>query len=39
MPHAFAHMDPFLAPDDAATMQKIAESFGSFGTYANEATS
>ena len=39
MTKAFSHMDPFLSEADAATMQEIAESFGSFGTYANEATS
>jgi hypothetical protein len=32
-------MDPFLTPGEAQDMLRIAESFGSFGTYAEEATS
>ncbi|QFU77810.1 hypothetical protein EY643_07750 [Halioglobus maricola] len=32
-------MEPFLAADEAQAMLSIAESFGSFGTYADEATS
>ncbi|MEP4148295.1 MAG: hypothetical protein ABJL54_13845 [Halioglobus sp.] len=32
-------MDPFLQPEEAENMLRIAESFGSFGTYAEEATS
>ena len=35
----YLHIDPFLDQDDAASMVSIAESFGSFGTYADEATS
>lgn len=35
----YLHMDPFLSAIDADNMLRIAESFGSFGTYANEATS
>lgn len=35
----YLHMDPFLAPGEADNMLRIAESFGSFGTYAEEATS
>ncbi len=34
----FSHLKPFLSQDDAASMLRIAESFGSFGTYADEAT-
>ena len=33
----YNHLDPFLAEDDAATMLRLAENFGSFGPYANEA--
>ncbi|MFT4822241.1 MAG: hypothetical protein ACI9DH_001640 [Halioglobus sp.] len=36
---AYLHMDPFLSSSDADGMLRIAEAFGSFGTYANEATS
>jgi hypothetical protein len=32
-------MNPFLELTEAENMQRIAESFGSFGTYADEATS
>ena len=32
-------MDPFLSATDTDKMLSIAESFGSFGTYADEATS
>lgn len=39
MTNAYLHMDPFLAGDDADSMLRIAESFGSFGTYAEEASS
>jgi len=35
----YLHMDPFLDSTDAENMLRIAESFGSFGTYADEATS
>ena len=35
----YLHMDPFLSAADADNMLRIAESFGSFGTYANEASS
>ncbi len=35
----YLHMDPFLSAEDADNMTAIAQSFGSFGTYANEATS
>ena len=35
----YLHMNPFLSPGEAQTMQAIAQSFGSFGTYADEATS
>jgi len=37
--HTHLHLDPFLSKEDAQTMVSIAESFGSFGTYADEATS
>jgi hypothetical protein len=39
MNNQYLHMDPFLEPGEAENMQHIAESFGSFGTYADEATS
>ena len=39
MTEHYLHMDPFLSPGDAQDMVAIAQSFGSFGTYANEATS
>jgi hypothetical protein len=39
MTATFLHMDPFLSLDDADNMLRIAESFSSFGTYANEASS
>lgn len=39
MPGSFLHMDPFLSSEEANNMLRIAESFGSFGTYADEATS
>jgi hypothetical protein len=39
MASAYLHMDPFLHPSEADNMLHIAESFGSFGTYAEEATS
>ena len=31
----YNHLDPFLTEDDAATMLRLAENFGSFGPYAN----
>lgn len=34
----YNHMNPFLADDDAQTMLRLAENFGSFGTYADEAS-
>ncbi len=39
MPAAYTHLDPFLSPSDADNMLRIAEDFGCFGTYADEATS
>ncbi len=39
MPANYLHMNPFLSPADADNMLRIAESFSSFGTYANEASS
>lgn len=39
MPASYTHLDPFLADSDADNMLCIAERFGSFGTYADEATS
>lgn len=39
MSATYTHLDPFLSPDDADNMLAIAERFGSFGTYADEATS
>jgi hypothetical protein len=35
----YLHLDSFLTTDEAETMVSIAQSFGSFGTYADEATS
>ena len=35
----FSHFQPFLSDADADQMISIAESYGSFGTYATEATS
>ena len=35
----YNHMDPFLSADDATQMLRLAENFGSFGTYADEASS
>lgn len=35
----YLHLEPFLSPDDADNMVAMARSFGSFGTYADEATS
>jgi hypothetical protein len=35
----YTHLDSFLSPDQADAMLRIAESFGSFGTYADEASS
>jgi len=35
----YKHLNPFLDSGDADTMVSIAQSFGSFGTYADEATS
>ena len=35
----YLHMNPFLDAADAENMLHIAQSFGSFGTYADEATS
>lgn len=39
MSATYTHLDPFLSTDDADNMLRIAERFGSFGTYADEATS
>ena len=39
MSTTYLHMNPFLEPTEAENMRCIAESFGSFGTYADEATS
>jgi len=39
MTHGYLHMDPFLDAQAAEDMVRIAESLGSFGTYAEEATS
>ncbi len=39
MSAAYTHLNPFLTDDDAENMLGIAERFGSFGTYADEATS
>ncbi len=36
---AVEHLDPFLTSTEADAMLAIAESFGSFGTYMDEATS
>lgn len=35
----YTHLEPFLSESDADNMLCIAERFGSFGTYADEATS
>ena len=35
----YRHITPFLESDDAQNMLSIAENFGSFGTYADEASS
>ena len=35
----YLHIEPFLTADQAKQMISIAESLGSFGTYADEATS
>jgi len=35
----YRHFDPFLSAKDADAMLRIAESYGVFGTYADEATS
>jgi hypothetical protein len=35
----YLHMNPFLDAGEAQNMRAIAQSFGSFGTYANEASS
>lgn len=35
----YQHFDPFLSATDAEAMLRIAEHYGSFGTYADEATS
>ena len=35
----YLHIDPFLTAEEAKNMVTIAQSFGSFGTYADEATS
>ena len=35
----FQQFDPFLSAEDADAMLRIAEGYGSFGTYADEATS
>ena len=39
MAYRYSHFDPLLEHDSAETMLRIAEAFGSFGTYAEEATS
>lgn len=39
MSATYTHLDPFLSKSDADNMLSIAERFGSFGTYADEATS
>ena len=39
MQYHYLHMDPFLDAAEAENMLRVAESFGSFGTYAEEATS
>jgi len=39
MPSNYLHLDPFLSAGDAENMLSIAQSFGSFGTYSDEATS
>lgn len=39
MSTSYHHMSPFLPASDADNMLRIAEAFGSFGTYANESTS
>ncbi len=36
--HFYNHIDPFLSHDEAKNMLHIAENFGSFGTYADEAS-
>ena len=33
----YNHLDPFLSTEDADSMLRLAENFGSFGPYANEA--
>ena len=38
MAASYLHIDPVLSDSDADDMLRIAESFGSFGTYADEAT-
>ena len=38
MAASYQHMAPFLGVDVADSMLRIAEAFGSFGTYADEAT-
>ena len=38
MSATYLHIAPFLSSDDADNMLRIAESFGVFGTYANEAS-
>lgn len=37
--HHYRHWSPLLGDRDADAMMRIAEAFGSFGTYADEATS
>jgi hypothetical protein len=39
MSATYTHLSPFLSDGDAENMLHIAERFGSFGTYADEATS
>ena len=39
MTAGYLHIDRVLSTEDADSMLRIAESFGSFGTYADEATS
>ena len=35
----YKHLEPFLSAEDVDAMVSIAQSLGSFGTYADEATS
>jgi hypothetical protein len=38
MPYSYWHTDPFLSETNAQRMLRIAETFGRFGTYAEEAS-